>query len=486
MEEYRPENDRLPLSFKAGVKYPFCDWSLVEPGYGLPFWASYQRAHGCHPWLSPKGVALKSFKPRLGARVAGDEPTGQVGGYSTLIKYKGVYRLYHETYGAEAHGDLGAKLCVATSSDGENWERPNLGLVSYAGSARNNVVFGAGAKATGKGMGCHGAGILFDPDAPSSEKFKLAFAGPPGRDGALGSWLYGAVSRDGLKWKLLPNPLVKTLSDTQNIIASADGGYRLYLRGWSPQNSIGTGGLRTIRLASSPTFGDFGEPEEILRPLAHWGPHVDIYTSSYHRWPGSERELMLPTLYDRAKDTTSVHLAVGQGNGRWDFPFAAPLIEGGDDPALQTVYAGAGIETLPSGDWCFPVHLSEKAHNEYRHRKREIYLMTIREDGFTAIEAELEGTFSLYPAFIEGKRLMVNGWARPGGLVRARVLCLSESGLPQPLPGFDYKDSTPLRDDFRWKELSWSGGGLGELKGRAVRLQFDLLRARIHSFRADS
>ena len=56
-----------------------------------------------------------------------------------------VYKLWYSTMGAYP-ADPPRKdptyRCLATSPDGLNWERPNLGLFEYAGSTRNNIFTG--------------------------------------------------------------------------------------------------------------------------------------------------------------------------------------------------------------------------------------------------------------------------------------------------------------------------------------------------------
>ena len=60
----------------------------------------------------------------------------------------GVHRLY---YGAT--GEDGRSICLATSANGVDWERPSLGLVEYDGSKDNNLLikgFSRGPDALGR------------------------------------------------------------------------------------------------------------------------------------------------------------------------------------------------------------------------------------------------------------------------------------------------------------------------------------------------
>src|SRR4029453_15608826 len=64
------------------------------------------------------------------------------GGLSYLCAYydeeEKVYKLWYES----RQQDQGT-LCYATSNDGIHWTKPSLGLVEFAGSTDNNLVFPA-------------------------------------------------------------------------------------------------------------------------------------------------------------------------------------------------------------------------------------------------------------------------------------------------------------------------------------------------------
>ena len=84
----------------------------------------------------------------------------------------------------------------AESTDGVNWIKPNIGTITYEGSRENNLVFGLDASS---GRDAHGATVFIDPSAPDNERYKLV---------SIGSYegrfcVFGAVSPDGFKWKLI-------------------------------------------------------------------------------------------------------------------------------------------------------------------------------------------------------------------------------------------------------------------------------------------
>jgi len=113
------------------------------------------------------------------------------------------------------HGLMHA--CYAVSDDGVSWERPHLGLVEFEGSTSNNIVASPDA------------GMLvpaINPVGPPAEKFMSVVE--------LGRKLYVAVSPDGLRWTLKPEPVLPFSADTNNqiIYDPSLGRYVAFLRGF--------------------------------------------------------------------------------------------------------------------------------------------------------------------------------------------------------------------------------------------------------------
>jgi hypothetical protein len=71
-------------------------------------------------------------------------------------------------------------ICYATSKDGINWEKPDLGLVEYNGSKKNNIIW----------RGPHGAGIFKDiHEKDPAKRYKVIFQG-----------MAVSFSSDGISW----------------------------------------------------------------------------------------------------------------------------------------------------------------------------------------------------------------------------------------------------------------------------------------------
>jgi hypothetical protein len=93
------------------------------------------------------------------------------------------------------------RLCLATSRDGYHWEKPELGLIAYGGSTRNNLVDLGGGR-----FNIAASAVLHDPEDPDPERrFKIVFE-THGRNPAHGmrAEFNVAVSPDGLRWSERP------------------------------------------------------------------------------------------------------------------------------------------------------------------------------------------------------------------------------------------------------------------------------------------
>jgi len=112
-------------------------------------------------------------------------------------------------------------LCYATSRDGVDWIRPELGQVDYEGSKANNILR----------IGCvnvEGAAILHEPEASDPDRKYKAFywehgsGGIKKREDGLVLWAGGkgdgmwvSFSPDGIHWTNYEgNPVIECGSDT--------------------------------------------------------------------------------------------------------------------------------------------------------------------------------------------------------------------------------------------------------------------------------
>ncbi|GBG06491.1 hypothetical protein PAT3040_01018 [Paenibacillus agaridevorans] len=123
--------------------------------------------------------------------------------FGTVLYIDGKFRMWYNASpeidaSITLNDDFPALIAYAESSDGVNWEKPNLGLVEFNGSKANNLV-----EIDGGGIFCC---VLYEPEADDPEqmykmvleKFYSRFTGwTTERERITGFF----TSPDGLRWK---------------------------------------------------------------------------------------------------------------------------------------------------------------------------------------------------------------------------------------------------------------------------------------------
>ena len=85
------------------------------------------------------GTKLQLHHPQdAGTVLTLDKPwEGAYCGYSTIFQDGDLYRMYYLGYPIDPPGNF---TCYAESKDGIHWRRPELGLVEFQGSKKNNII----------------------------------------------------------------------------------------------------------------------------------------------------------------------------------------------------------------------------------------------------------------------------------------------------------------------------------------------------------
>ncbi|MEW6751612.1 MAG: hypothetical protein AB1505_11640, partial [Candidatus Latescibacterota bacterium] len=257
-------------------------------------------------------------------------------------------------------------VCYAESTDGINWERPELGLVEFGGSRRNNRVAGP-------------CGVPFlDPRGAATARFVSLVEHQ--------RQLYLSVSRDGLRWTRRPQPCLPFCADTNNQILydPETHTYLALLRGFPGRRTTVCCVLDDLERVPWP-YADHGrlpdgtgcryvtdelptvldvDPED--PPI----PGLDINHICAHRY-GPGAWLGFPALFrkyppaglERAgreghrffaqgnDGTCETQLAVSRDGRRWRRPdrtaYLGPGLFGGPDGGLNALY---GVGLLHRGD----------------------------------------------------------------------------------------------------------------------------------------
>ena len=274
---------------------------------------------------------------------------------TAIIRIKGQWRMWYESYDHTSQGDNDSYLCFATSRDGVHWQRPNLGLVEYGGNKDNNILID-GRKAGGM----HAATVFLDKQAPAKERFKMVFARgevltsgerEPGR--GFGYYIHGATAPDGIHWQLIPEPLFRKNSDTQSVCFRDGNLYRLYVRMWTGGHFKGK---REVGYSESPTFGNFPTPVPILAPDAQDPEDLQFYNSAATKLK-KHLYVLFPSGFYTGDQTVRPHLAVSRDGKTFErvgrdvvLPLGAP---GAFDSKMIFVHPGAIPGDRPHTYWFY-------------------------------------------------------------------------------------------------------------------------------------
>ncbi len=477
------------MSYDFGTKkHVFIDWDLVEPGHGLAWGGD-----GPHSWEMPHGIKLSVHPPRIDWHpiIEPDRPwEPDIEMHHSIFEDDGKYRLYYRVWDAralDANHSVTYTLAYAESEDGVSWVKPNLGTHEFNGSTDNNIIH-LGQPA--------GSPVVFkDPSAGPDERYKLVFRGKTGET----AHVYGATSADGLHWNVNEKPILSGYaSDTHNVVTYSEekGKYVGYWRGRRPVDGAPPQVRRTVAYAETEDFWTWPQPRTVVGPDVHDSPDTDFYTNSYTPWPGAANaHLLFPAVYERRLDLTELHMFTSRDGLAWERISRDPVIpKGPPGSGMEAgVYAGAGIVSIKPGEWSMPIAPQSTTHNQCQFPEGMeemphhgfVCLATWREDGFTSIEAEAEGSFSTVPFVLEGGRLELSTWSNYGGVIKVELVEVPEGRSRGHAPavvgrGFDACDV--ITGDNLHHTVTWNGeSDISAWAGKEVRLRFRLNRSNLYS-----
>lgn len=242
-----------------------------------------------HAFPFQKGLQLKmhSYPSHLDYRpepvVCVGEPgsvdAGNIAYYGTVVKVGEEYWMYY--LGNDDDPGWLQRLCIAKSTDGMNWVKPNLGVFEHHGSTDNNVCdFPIDSHV----QACV---VFYEPDDPDpTKRFKLSFESPK-----YGKCMCVAFSEDGIHWREYEHNPVGDVFFEQAGGIKRNGLY--YVTGQGATGHYTPKGARTLNTYCSPDF-------------IHWTP---ASCEGFTRDPMPPK----PTFYGGVNGP-QVHL----GAGLWD------------------------------------------------------------------------------------------------------------------------------------------------------------------------
>lgn len=343
-------------------------------------------------------------------------------------------------------------ICYAVSRDGIRWEKPNLGIVEFEGSKENNLVW----------RGPHGAGIFKDlHETDPKRRYKVFFKG---------NKISVAFSGDGLHWgEAIECPEANVRGDTHNnaFWAPTLGEYVGITRTWAKPRG------RQVARTSSKDFIKWSSAEVVLEGLEN---HLQTYAMPVFFYAGVY--IGLPAIYNSDIDRTHTELSWSADTVQWHRvePGRALIANGPKkgDYDWGCVYAAV----------C-PVFLEDEIRLYYggsddKHfgwRKGAFCLATLRPDGFAGYEQiskDSSAFVSTKCVLCTGQTIAVSADIQKDGFVKIRLFNESSKELAQ---------AKAFRKSVTDGRVQWSSKSKNKgLKGKTVRLEFELKNAKLYSF----
>ncbi|MAA49666.1 MAG: hypothetical protein CMP83_05770 [Gammaproteobacteria bacterium] len=311
----------------------------------------------------------------------------------------------------EGHAEQEMGVCYAQSRDGITWEKPNLGLVEYEGSERNNLVM----------RGVHGSGIFRDDsEEDASRRYKALFQG-----------LRVSFSPDGIDWSMPQKINCQLAGDTHNnaMWVPQLKKYVAFTRDWiktdrelvGPESKTNHGWCRRVARIESSDFVNWSEPTVVIdaqcweeQPYAMTVfPHGDVY-------------LGLLVIHDQISDRAWTELAYSEDTLTWQRIDAGNALIGCSDTELDydygCVYACAG-----------PVFLDEEVRlyyggSDWLHfgwRNGCLALATLRADGFAGysqVKQDQPGVLRTNLMDYGGEEIQLTADVMPQGSIVVKLL----------------------------------------------------------------
>lgn len=447
------------------------------------------------------GTHLQMQTPRdEGVAFNFDRPwEGLFSGYATMVTLAdGRLRAYYRGKAvANKDGSAEEVTCIAESTDGRHWTKPELDLYEVMGTRKNNVVLMNANTAT------HNLSPFRDerPGIPEDERFKALGGTMPG--GGLSAW----KSPDGLRWeKITAEPVItkamvpyKYMFDSQNVPfwSAAEGKYVAYYR-------VFEGGVRRITRSESKDFRTWSAPvlmeyrnPDMQAPVEHLytnqthpyfrAPH--LYVAIAARFMPGRRVLtdeqaaaihVNPGYFKDTSDAIFMTTRPAEGAahaGVYDRTFMEGFIRGGigaQNWVSRTNYPALNV--VPTG----PSEMSVFVNQDYAQPTAHMRRYSLRTDGFASLHCGYAGGHAVTkPLIFTGRELALNFSTSAAGGVKVGF----EDADGKAVPGFSLEECVMQIGNELDRKVTWkSGSDVSTLAGKPLRLRFSMKDADIFSF----
>ena len=410
-----------------------------------------------------------------------------------------LFKMWYNTIGTQKRPYVEDYLCYATSRDGLAWEKPDLGLVEFRGSKKNNIFL--------KWSGWTHT-LLKDPsDTDPKRRYKLAYWQTHDMDRC---GISVAFSPDGKEWTDYPeNPVVPcwATGDTFSVTQDPDSGrFLLYHKTISRP-------IRKVSRLVSDDFIQWRDSQQVLDPDPYDPPDTEFYGLSAFPYAGQYLGLLwVYHTYTQFMDSQLVSSRDGleweRSVGRRRFMKLAPDGNYRNDTFDSgMVYPSSSPFVKDGKVWIYYSGFTNLHNAPSRDHDGRIGLGTLRQDGFVSFDATSEGWVLTPPLNLGGRTLSVNMSSQtekrlnfqrdsgkelysklysknPSARGYVRVEVQGTDGVA--LAGYEASNCTPVHHGNLYQEVTWEGGrDLSGVGDGPVRLKFLLGNAKLYSIKVE-
>lgn len=410
-------------------------------------------------------------------------------GALSVVEEGNEVRLYYRAAIPDLKNENVCLIAMAVSTDGgRSFHRPDLGLVEFQGSKKNNLLWHGGLP------GVPPAFIDTRPGCPAEERYK----------GFTMEWgkLFALRSSDGLRWSPMHDEPLK-MDGTFDTINTAfwdsfTGCYRSYTRSFNdpvtgkpyPYDAVNwTQGVRAIQASTSADFIHWSPVEPVVYEDGDLSIHM--YTNDVTPCPGAEHIYIgFPNrIYPQREKfpggrwpgVNDAMFMASRDGLRWTRYREAWVRPGRDQRnwTQRNNYPAWGIIRGRDEEWALLIseHYMQPDNAPCRFRR-----LTMRPWGFASVSAGYEGgEVTTKPFVFNGGELRLNYATSAGGSVQVEM----QDGSGKSIPGFTVAEMTPLFGDELDATVTWkTGADVSSLSGRPVRMRLLLKDADVFAFRA--
>jgi hypothetical protein len=413
----------------------------------------------------------------------------------------GLWKMWYRGGDSSRNFEYRTNVCLAISSDGIQWQRPDLGIFEHYDNPHTNIVMRA-HEPHGPAFGRFDSTVVVEDHDDRDRRFKsLTFQYNTSgghnkyrRDIHKPSGYYVGWSTDGLNWEEHPEPMFMMgdgYGDTGSVMI--DRRHNRYvafvkmLKNPERQRTqyrdgawMGMGCLRSEEgaelsaeqvhrftraraISHSRDFIHWSEPVEML-PVDSGDPaDLEWYNNSCWQY-GSQYLGLIEAYHAGSTDTVDMQLISSRDGLEWERSFdRSPILPAGRP---DRDWDGGGVYGSSSP----PVQVGDKLYFYYTgawnpHGTHAsgvplrngsgggLGLATLRLDGFVSLYAGSAGGVVRSEPFVPvGDRICINADCR--GELRAALI--GADGLP--VPGFAVGECKPVRRDATRIGLEWKGG----------------------------